>query len=185
MTRMRATGKDMVQALFELALASWSEELDVAWIHCLGRVQDGWAEDAGSDASEGSGDADAHECVGRLLARFNPGTRIVWIHDHPLHRPLGDVKYTWSTRGEAECVDVRCTVRSKFVALFRRPTPEEKDDDDAPLTAALLTLLKTDERRYACDVFALATDLGAVLARKGATLGVATSHNLTRDAAFL
>lgn len=178
--RLNTSGRGIVQNIYKLALASWKENLDLAWIHYSGHG--GFVKDASNDEDDGM-----DEClvpsdyetrgvilddeINDVLSHFNPKTRVILVFDCCHSGTIADMMYSYS--GGMMKKNKKASVKGPMgpvIALSGCLDDQTAADAWNPakakyqgaLTASLLKVLREKPNTFK-DVFVLLSEVRALL----------------------
>lgn len=203
-TRADTTAQGMVQSLYTLAVQSYSEDLEFAYIHYSGHGS--YVRDASGDERDGRDECLVpsdyrtsglltDDLLNRLFACFNPKTRVVFVCDACHSGTVCDVKYSWLSPTSCAVENILCAVRAKVITLSGCLDDQTSADAfnvagdgkfSGALTACLLKVLAEAPQAKA-DVFQALSLLSAKLASLGFPQRpkLCSTYNLARKRAFL
>jgi hypothetical protein len=105
------TASAILDALVDLAVASFDEALDVVWIHYSGHGTSiaGFSDNELDGFDECLVPSDFRlipdDYISRVLYYFNPRTRIVFVADCCHSGTISDLPFTWTTSASADSAD--------------------------------------------------------------------------------
>lgn len=202
--KVECSGNGIIQRLYQLACESYSENLDLVWIHYSGHGS--YVRDSNSDEKDGQDEClvpsdfrtaglvpDDYIC--QLFKCFNPKTRVISVFDCCHSGTIGDVKYSWEGPRLVNIENIVCVVPAKVITLSGCLDTQTSADafnvlgDNryiGALTACLLMTLQknTDARK---NVFVMVEQVRKALAVRGFTqrAKLCSSHNLALDPVFV
>lgn len=198
------SAQGILRRLYELALQSYSENLDYVWIHYSGHGS--YMRDTSRDERDGKDECLVpsdfmtaglvkDDVINSLFRHFNPKTRIIAIFDCCHSGTICDVKYSWEGPKVVKIENISCTVPCKVISISGcLDTQTSADAYDVmkdgkwagAMTACLLAVL-VENPAIRKDVFALVAALRTKLKdRKFSQVPLlCTTHNLSRDRTFL
>lgn len=194
----------MLNKLYQIALTTFSEDLDFVWIHYSGHGasildRDGDEKDGYDEAlvpwdvqKMGVIPDDYMQC---LFTYFNPKTRVVVVFDCCHSGTIGDVMYSWEGPTNVAVENIYCEVPSRIITLSGCLDTQTSADAFnvlgdkkyvGAMTACLLLTLKENKNSWS-NVFTLTDALRKKLAEKGFSQKpkVCSTHNLAKDPVFL
>jgi hypothetical protein len=116
----------MLNKLYEIAVRSWTENLDFVWIHYSGHGT--YVRDTNGDEKDGYDECLVprdfqtigvipDDYINKLFSYFNPSTRVVVVFDCCHSATIGDVKYSWESPTRVAVENIMCGVRAPIVTL--------------------------------------------------------------------
>lgn len=178
----------MVKSLQNLALRSWTENLERVWIHYSGHGT--YIKDKNSDERDGRDEALVprdfntsgvllDDDLSLLLTRFNPKTRVVFVCDACHSGTMCDLTFRWisNTRKVIENTKTKCsapvillsgcmdTQTSADAFMLNQGTGQMQYQ--GAMTNALVRALKEDTAKYASNAFALSNRVRDILKSGG------------------
>jgi hypothetical protein len=116
----------IIQKLYDLAIASYKENLDFVWIHYSGHGS--YVQDKNSDESDGKDEGlvpsdyekrgilvDDFLC--RILEQFNPKTKILFITDCCHSGTILDLRYSWNENKEWVVENKDCDIIAPVILI--------------------------------------------------------------------
>lgn len=200
--RAKLTGLGILQAMNEAALASYTEDLDLVWLHFSGHGT--YVIDRNSDEADGRdeclvpSDFRSHgvlpdDYVNRVLANFNPKTRVVLVSDCCHSGTIADLRFSWEGSKNRRTENARCLARAKVISIsgcldtqvsmdVRQPNGEAA----GAMTSALLDTLRA-EPMVMNNVFTMVTRVRDRLRQRGfrQVPKLCSSHDLSVDPAVI
>jgi hypothetical protein len=202
-TRSQTTAMGIVQNLYELAVQSYKEDLEFAWIHYSGHGS--YMADTSNDEKDGRDEClvpndyataglITDDCLNRVFGAFNPKTRVVFVCDACHSGTVCDVKYSWESPTKCMVENITCSVRAKVLTLSGCLDDQTSADAfnvmgdskfSGALTACLLKVLQ-EAPQARTDVF----QVFALLSTKLKVLGftqrpkLCSTYNLARERVF-
>jgi hypothetical protein len=202
--RRDTTAQGILRIMYELAVASHRDSLDLVWIHFSGHGsyivdRNGDEKDKRDECLVPSDYKKAgvisDDVLHSLFKQFSPNTRVVFICDSCHSGTIGDVKYDWESAQRVTVVNIACTVPAKVLTLSG--CMDDQTSADAfnvlgdstfvgAMTSCLLLVLK-ETPAVKSDAFLLLRSLRAKLKERGfqQVPKLCTSYNLIRDRPFL
>lgn len=124
--RAKLTGLGILQAMNEAALASYTEGLDLVWFHFSGHGTH--VIDRNNDEADGRDEClvpsnfRTHgvlpdDYVNRVLANFNPKTRVVFVCDCCHSGTIADLRFSWEGESRRQTENARCLARAKVISI--------------------------------------------------------------------
>lgn len=182
--RERCTARGMVKAIARLAAKSWSDSLDIAWIHYSGHGS--YERDTSGDELDGRDEGlcpvdYAHAGLLRdddirdLLRMFNPATRVVLICDCCHSGTIGDLRWRYDCDGGRSEEHPRSDCKPKVLLLSGCGDPQTSADAygvgtrrqfSGAMTSCLLLVLRR-QPDLAGDALGLLASLRTELAERG------------------
>jgi hypothetical protein len=200
-------GAAMVRHLYAMALRSWSESLEVVWLHFSGHGS--WVTDGvGGDVRDERDGRDEALCpsdfatsgmlrddvLQQLLALFNPRTRVVFVVDACHSGTMGDLRWSWTPARRAVLENVTAALVPANVIMISGCSDHQTSADawdateqrfEGALTGALLDVLQADPQLLG-NAFATLHKVHALLAHRGfSQVPVLTSSHDLRAGAHL
>lgn len=199
------SGRGIVRRLYELAIASHKDDLDLVWIHYSGH---------GSHVRDTSGDEKdgQDECLvpsdfrtagllkddylNSLFAQFNPKTRVICVFDCCHSGTIGDVKYSWEGETIVSIENIKCAATCRAITLSGCLDTQVSMDAygvsgdnkySGAMTSCLLFVLRSDLEAVKGNVFVMVDKLRAKLKELGfqQMAKLCSSHNLAKDPVFI
>lgn len=202
--RVGTSAQGIVQRLYDLAVRSFSEDLEFVYIHYSGHGS--YIVDRSGDEADGRDEclvpsdfqtaglvADDTLCA--LFGAFNPKTRVVCVFDSCHSGTIGDVLYSWESPRRVAVENIMCDVKARVTTLSGCMDTQTSADafnllgDSKPigaLTACMLLAIK-ENPSVAKDAFAMLYAVRNKLKERGfpQVPKLCSTHNLARDPAFL
>lgn len=194
----------MIQRLYELAIASWRDNLDFAWIHYSGHGS--YIADASADEADGQDECLVpsdfetagmltDDIVVKILNSFNPKTRIICIFDCCHSATIADVKYSWESASRVAVENIMCNVPSRVITISGCLDAQTSADAwninnsgayAGALTSYLLITMKENPKTTK-DVFSLLAILRERLKSAGydQVPKLCSTYNLAKDKVFI
>ena len=179
----RTTAQGILQEINNLAKRSWSDNLDLAWIHysghgCSTRDRKGDENDRTDECLVPSDFKTAgvipDDYIKDCLRNFNPKTKVICIFDCCHSGTIGDLKYRYFDKHTNQ-IENRGRPCPSNVVLFSGCKDEQTSADaynvnhlfkySGAMTSCLIMVLN-DNRALKCKVFDLLDGLRAKLAEK-------------------
>ena len=124
--KVACSGMSIIQRLYQLGCESYSQNLDLVWIHYSGHGS--YMKDTNSDEKDGQDEclvpsdyATAglipDDFICQLFKCFNPKTRVIAVFDCCHSGTIGDVKYSWEGPRSASVENIVCQVPAKIITL--------------------------------------------------------------------
>lgn len=197
------SGIGIVKRIYELALDSYREDLDFAFIHYSGHGS--YVRDRSGDERDGRdeclvpSDCDTKGYVSddyltSVFTRFNPKTRVLCIFDCCHSGTIGDMKYSWEGLENMVVENMNSKVTAKVMTLSGCLDKQTSADFFAQnsgmfagaLTDSLLMLLKT-KPELTKNVFKLVDELRVLLKERDFDQipKLCTSYKLIKDKSFI
>lgn len=203
--KAECSGKGILKHMYELAIASYRENLDYAIVTYSGhgcgvRDRDGDEADGQDEALVPS---DYKECgvlvddlLGRVLSQFNPKTRILFLIDACHSATCLDMKYSWEGREKASVENIMSAVEAKVISISGCLDSQvsmdalgvlEPNKFSGAMTSCLVESLRALDAAGRADAFKLVEDLRARLKTKGfeQVPKLCSTYNLAKDGRFL
>lgn len=198
------TGQGMIRRLYELAVQSFSENLDFVWIHYSGHGT--YIIDKNGDEKDGQDEClvpsdfstkglISDDIIQSIFRHFNPKTRVICVFDCCHSGTIGDVKYNWEGPRKCTIENITCSAPAKIITLSGCTDTQTSADafnvmGDKQFTGAMTSCLLAvfNENQMAVkDVFQVLTLLRNKLKEKGFSQfpKLCSTHNLARDPKFL
>lgn len=198
------SGMGIVQKLYELAVSTYKDDLDLVWIHYSGHGS--YIRDKSSDERDGKDECLVpsdfktkgmlvDDVINRLFSNFNPKTRVIFMFDCCHSGTIGDVKYSWEGPKRVSIENITCAASCKVITISGCLDTEVSMDAfnvdgsgkfSGAMTSCLLAVLReaADNRKSA---FVLLDKLRAALKKAGFTQKpkLCSSHNLAKDPVFV
>lgn len=194
----------MIQRLYQLSAESYSEDLDLVWIHYSGHGS--YIRDANSDERDGMDEClvpsdyataglipDDYIC--QLFRLFNPKTRVICVFDCCHSGTIGDVKYSWEGPRSVNVENIVCTVPARVITLSGCLDSQTSADafnvlgDNRHIGALTACLLLALQQNVAArkNVFTMVSEVRKQLSSRGFAqkAKLCSSHNLALDPTFL
>lgn len=202
--RTACSAMGIIQRLYQLSCESYSQDLDLVWIHYSGHGS--YVRDGNSDEKDGQDEClvpSDYKTVGlvpddyisQLFRCFNPKTRVISVFDCCHSGTIGDVKYSWEGPRSVSIENIVCVVPARVITLSGCLDNQTSADafnvlGDSryigALTACLLlTLQQVPEARK--NVFTMVDTVRQKLTARGFTqrAKLCSSHNLALDTTFV
>jgi hypothetical protein len=198
------SGMGIMIKLYEMAVMSYQENLDLVWIHYSGHGS--YIADSSSDERDGRDECLVpsdyqtkglipDDYINSLLGMFNPNTRVICIFDCCHSGTIGDVKYSWEGPKKVVVENIMCAVKCKAITISGCLDTQVSMDAfnvsgdnkyTGALTSCLLMVLRQDPSVIS-NVFTVITRLRSKLAEKGfkQTAKLCSTHNLAKDVVFV
>jgi hypothetical protein len=124
---IRATSYNgIIQKLYDLAIASYKENLEFVWIHYSGHGSH--QKDANGDESDGYDEGlvpSDYETRGlllddflnRIMEQFNPKTRVLFITDCCHSGSILDLRYTWNENKQPLIENRNCIIKAPVILI--------------------------------------------------------------------
>lgn len=198
------SAQGMIRKLYELAVASYKENLDFVWIHYSGHGT--YVRDSNGDEKDGRDEClvpsdfktagvISDDLICSLFKSFNSKTRVVCVFDCCHSATIGDMKYSWE--GPKLCVveNIGCAIPAKVTTIsgcLDSQTSADAYNVDGTgkftgaLTSCLLYVLRNNPMARK-NVFQLINGTRAQLRLKGFTqiAKLCSTHNLAKDMLFM
>jgi metacaspase-1 len=198
------SAQGIVQRLYDLAVKSFSEDLELVYIHYSGHGT--YVLDKNSDEADGRDECLVpsdfktagvvpDDMLCSLFAAFKPSTRVVCVFDSCHSGTIGDMLYSWEAPRKVVVENIMCDVKARVVTLSGCMDYQTSADAFGllgdgkaigALTACLLLALR-ENPGVAKDAFALLASVRAKLQERGFQQGpkLCSTHNIARDPVFL
>lgn len=194
----------IVRNLYELALQSYSENLDFVWIHYSGHGS--YIVDKTRDEKDGKDEclvpndfATAgliqDDLLNSIFKYFNPKTRVVCIFDCCHSGTIGDVKYSWEGPTKCAVENILCTVPAKIITLSGCLDTQTSADafnvmGDSKYVGAMtscLLMVLNEQPQIKNDIFQMVSALRTKLKQSGFSQvpKLCSTYNLARDKQFI
>lgn len=199
------TAMGMLNKLYQIAMTTYSEDLDFVWIHYSGHGTSILDQDA--DEKDGRDEALVpydvktmgvipDDYIQWLFTYFNPKTRVIFVFDCCHSGTIGDVFFSWE--GPKNCVveNVMCDVKARVITLSG--CLDDQTSADAynvlgdnkyvgALTSCLLMAMKENKTGTWSNVFTMIDSLRKKLTDRGFVQKpkVCSTHNLAKDPVFI
>jgi metacaspase-1 len=201
---VNTSGMGIVQKLYQAAVASFKDDLDLVWIHYSGHGS--YIKDTTGDEKDGKDEClvpSDYKTKGMLLddnindlfKHFNPKTRVIFVFDCCHSGTIGDVKYSWEGPNKVAIENIKCAASSRVITISGCLDDQVSMDafnvggDNkyaGAMTSCLLSVLREspDNKK---DAFVLLTKLRAALKKHGyqQVPKLCSSHNLAKDSIFI
>lgn len=198
------TAMGMLNKLYQIAMTTFTEDLDFVWIHYSGHGTS--ILDRDGDERDGCDEAlvpyDVRtvgvipdDYIQRLFTYFNPKTRVVLVFDCCHSGTIGDVMYSWEGPSNVTIENILCNVPARVITLSG--CLDDQTAADAfnvlgdkkyvgAMTSCLLLALK-ESRTSWTNVFLVIDTLRKKLVERGFPQRpkVCSTHNLAKDAVFI
>lgn len=195
------TAMGMVTRLYQMALRTYSENLDFLWISYSGHGTS--VADTNGDEKDGLDevivpcDFETAGCItddtlSDIMAHINPKTRVVCVFDACHSGSIVDPLYMYETSHKASVVNLKSRIKAKLMCISGCKDDQTSADAydqymtqySGALTSALLRILRQAE--FGNDVFNLLTELRLSLKADGFDQipCLTSSYNLGRDPAL-
>lgn len=197
------TGMGMLRRLYEAAVASWRDDLDLVWIHYSGHGTS--IRDTSGDELDGkdeclvpsdfkTGGLIKDDAINALCSQFNPKTRVICVFDCCHSGTIGDVKYSWEGPNKVSIENILCAASCRVITisgcLDTQVSMDAYNIDNSKkfagaMTTCLLAVLRDPAKRG--DVFKIIDELQKRLKDGGfeQVPKVCSSHNLAKDPTFI
>jgi len=199
------TAVSMVRAIYDLAVQSYRENLEVVWIHFSGH---------GSQVLDRSGDEldGRDECLvpsdyakagvitddslTQLMRFFNPATRVLFVSDSCHSGTICDVKYSWKTPTSGVVENALCVVPARVTTLSGCLDAQTSADAynvmgdgrySGAMTSCLLMALRERGPGLMFNAFTLLDAVRTKLLQRGfpQVPMLCSAHNLARDPSLI
>lgn len=177
------SAQGITRKLYELALKSYSENLEMVWIHYSGHGS--YVRDRSGDEADGRDECLVpsdfqtaglipDDAIQSLLRNFNPNTRVVCIFDCCHSATIGDIRFCWESSTKTSTENARCSVKAKVITISGCRDDQTSADAfnvlsdskfSGALTSCLLMALKADPELRK-DVFKLVNAVRAQLIQR-------------------
>lgn len=196
------TARGIVRRLYELAVLTYKEDLDLIWIHYSGHGS--YVKDSSNDETDGLDEClvptdykttglISDDYVNALFSLFNPKTRVICVFDCCHSGTIGDVKFSWESR-TPKLENKNCKTSCKLITLSGCLDEQVSMDvanahgygqAGGALTSCLLSVLRSGWNNF--DVFGIVSRVRARLAagRFEQKAKLCSSYDLTKDPRFL
>jgi hypothetical protein len=200
----QTSARSIIQNIYTLALQSYSEQLDLVYIHYSGHGS--YMLDKSGDEKDGQDEClvpsdyqtsgmITDDLINNVLIHINPKTRVICVFDCCHSGTIADVKYSWEAANKCGVENVLCPIRAKVITLSGCLDNQTSADAyniqgdnkyTGALTTCLLTVLKNNQTAKS-DVFTLLIALRAELKNRSFSQvpKLCSSHNLARDRVFI
>lgn len=197
------SARNIIQQIYTLALQTYSEQLDMVYIHYSGHgshiVDTSGDEKDKQDECLVPSDYDtsgliSDDLINMVLKHINPKTRVICVFDCCHSGTIADVKYSWEAANKCAVENVLCPIRAKVITLSGCLDTQTSADafnikGDNKYTGALTTCLLSvlqNTKGAKSDVFALLPALREELKNKrfSQVPKLCSTHNLARDRTF-
>ena len=198
------SGMGIMNKLYEMAVMSYKENLELVWIHYSGHGS--YISDSNGDERDGRDECLVpsdyqtkglilDDYIKNLLAMFNPSTRVIFIFDCCHSGTIGDVKYSWEGPKKVAVENIMCDVKCKAITISGCLDNQVSMDAfnvsgdnkyTGALTSCLLMVLREDPTILR-NVFTLVTKLRQKLTLNGfeQKAKLCSSYNLAKDVVFV
>jgi len=160
----------ILQKLYDMAIASYRDNLEYVWIHYSGHGSH--QKDVNSDESDGQDEglvpADYEtkgllldDVIHRVISCFNPKTKILFISDCCHSGSILDLTYTWNEQKQSVVENKKCTIKSPTILISGCRDSQTSADaynllrDNqyiGALTASIIKVLQSN-KKYIFDAF--------------------------------
>jgi hypothetical protein len=199
--------------MYEMAISSYRDDLDIVWIHYSGHGS--YVRDTNKDERDGKDECLVpsdymtsglipDDYINGLLTMFNPKTRVICIFDCCHSGTIGDVKYSWEGPKKVTVENIMCAIPCKALTISgcldhqvsmdaynvfgsgTGPSDIGYKTFTGALTSCLLMVLR-DDPLLTTNAFNLITKLRQKLKASGFTqiAKLCTSYNLAKDPVFV
>ncbi len=195
----------MLNKLYQIAMTTYSENLDLVWIHYSGHgtsiLDNNGEEKDGYDEALVPSDVKTtgvvpDDYIQQLFKYFNPKTRVIAIFDCCHSGTIGDVKYSWEGPRNVSIENILCDVSARIITLSGCLDSQTSADAYnvmgdkkfvGAMTSCLLLALKENKEGTLSNVFTLLDLLRKKLSEKGFEQKpkICSTHNLARDPTFV
>jgi hypothetical protein len=161
----------ILQKLYDVAIASYRDNLDYVWVHYSGHGSH--QKDISGDESDGQDEGlvpSDYETKGlllddvihRVMSCFNPKTKILFVSDCCHSGSILDLTYVWNEQKQSFVENKKCTIRSPTILISGCRDSQTsadaynllKDNQHiGALTASIIKVLQSN-RKYIFDAFA-------------------------------
>jgi metacaspase-1 len=197
---VNTSGMGILQKLYELAVATYKDDLDFVWIHYSGHGS--YIKDTSGDEADGK-----DEClvpsdfqkkglllddqINRLFANFNPKTRVLFVFDCCHSGTIGDVKYSWEGPSKVAVENIKCKAAARVITISGCLDTEVSMDAynvagdnkfSGAMTSCMLAVLRENEDNKN-NAFVMLDKLREMLIKKQFVQKpkLCSSHNLALD----
>jgi hypothetical protein len=194
----------MLNKLYQIAMTTYSENLDLVWIHYSGHGAS--ILDRSGDEKDGCDEALVpfdvktvgvvpDDYIQQLFTYFNPNTRVVAVFDCCHSGTIGDVMYSWEGPRDVSVENILCDVQARVITLSGCLDTQTAADAYnvlgdkkfvGAMTACLLLALRENKQGTLSNVFTLLEALRRKLIERGFDQRpkICSTHNLARDPVF-
>jgi hypothetical protein len=161
----------IVQKLYDLAISSYRDNLEFAWIHYSGHGS--YQKDSDGDEADGYDEGFVpsdyetkgiliDDVINKVISCFNPKTKILFISDCCHSGSILDLRYGWSEDMQCVVENKKCTVRAPVIMISGcRDSQTSADAYDllgdhksiGALTASIVNVLRKYPK-YVNNIFA-------------------------------
>ena len=192
----------IVARLYELAVATYRDSLDMVWIHYSGHGS--FVVDTSGDEADGRDEGIVptdyqrvgiiiDDVINRILMSFNPRTRVVTVFDSCHSGTVCDMKYIWESPTKARLDNVACAIRAPMISIsgcldvqvsMDAYDPKRRAFQGALTTCLLATL---EDKAIRANIFKVHDRLRAVLKERGFEQQsmLSSTYSLFKDPKFL
>lgn len=195
----------MLNKLYEIAMLSYRENLDLVWIHYSGHGS--YIVDTSHDERDGMDEALVpcdfktaglipDDYISSLFSYFNPNTRVIFVFDCCHAATMGDVRYSWEDIHNVVVENAECKAPARIITLSG--CLDDQTSADAynvlrdnkyvgALSACLLMALNEDKEGTWSNVFKLVNTVRDKLKQHGFSqvAKLCSTHDLAEDAVFI
>ena len=194
----------IIRHLYELAVATYRDDLDLAWIHYSGHGTH--IKDTSGDELDGDDEclvpSDFNhvgfikdDFINAVFQSFNPKTRVICVFDCCHSGTIGDVKYSWESETKATIENINCMASARTITISGCMDNQVSMDAQnlandnkfsGALTTMLLRILSEDFDNVKSNVFKLLEQLRAKLEQYELEQKpkLCSSYNLAKDPTF-
>jgi metacaspase-1 len=199
------TAMGMLNKLYQIAMTTYSENLDLVWIHYSGHGAS--ILDKDGDEKDGYDEAlvpiDVNKVgvvpddyIQQLFTYFNPKTRVIAVFDCCHSGTIGDVMYSWEGPKNVSVENILCDVSSRIITLSGCLDVQTAADAYdvlgdkkfiGAMTACLLLALQENKEGTLSNVFTLLELVRKKLVERGFEQKpkLCSTYNLARDPIFV
>lgn len=191
----------MLNRLYKIAKQSYSDNLDLVWIHYSGHGS--YVTDSSGDEKDGRDEAlvpsdfrtaglISDDSINSLFSSFNPKTRVICVFDCCHSGTIGDVLYSWEGPKKVVVENILCQASGRVITLSGCLDTQLsadaqnvfKDNEFAgAMTSCLLMALNENKSGTWANVFTLVKATRDKLKKRGfqQVPKLCSTHNLAKD----
>lgn len=202
-TPQDTTFTGLIAKLVDIAIQSYTENLDFIWFHYSGHgtsILDRSGDEAdGCDECLVPSDYNkagviSDDIINTIFTKINPKTKVVCVFDCCHSGTIADVKYRWEDETSCVVENILCNVKCKMITLSGCMDNQTSSDAynvtgnsqfTGAMTSCLLLALK-ETPQNSQDVFQLVRDLRSKLAIRGfpQVPKLCSTYNLAKNKVF-
>lgn len=197
------TAQGIINRLYEMAVLSFKENLDLLWIHYSGHGT--YIKDNNKEEKDGQDEClvpsdytisglISDDIIKNIFNFFNPKTKIITIFDCCHSGTITDLKYSWENETKMNIENIWCINPCKIISISGCLDNQESIEAYnikeqkycGVMTSALISIL-SKKPQLCKDIFGILTELRTYL-KKSNFIQVpllTSTHNLSKDKIFI